>query len=114
MHNLYLFRNQLSGKVITSLKHQLQVYFIYITPKTSHLSQIGEHRYGRVLRRDHWVPFAVLTGITSSETCESIYNQLKTGIFITNSFRIQMAHWKTTITLASDANDRMENSPGCR
>ncbi|TPX69078.1 hypothetical protein SpCBS45565_g02740 [Spizellomyces sp. 'palustris'] len=36
------------------------------------LSQIGEHRPGLRIRGDHWVPFAVLTGVKRPETLQAI------------------------------------------
>ena len=79
--NLYLFRNMLHGKVIVSKGFKLDVSLTkrFDASQNSHLSQIGEHRYGRVLRRDHWVPFLVLSGLRS-ESIDKIHDSITTQI----------------------------------
>lgn len=56
--NLYLFRNMQSHKVIVAPCFALQ-------PR--HLRQIGEHRPQLAIRPDHWLPFAVVTGLKHQE-----------------------------------------------
>ncbi|KAJ3005826.1 hypothetical protein HKX48_000440 [Thoreauomyces humboldtii] len=67
MHKLYMFRNQLTNRVLVSPTFRM--------PNTI-LNQIGEHRPEVTIRGDHWVPFAVLTGIRAPSTLSSLLSRV--------------------------------------
>ncbi|KAJ3159051.1 hypothetical protein HDU86_001950 [Geranomyces michiganensis] len=67
MYNLYLFRNLQTARVLVSTKFRMP---------NSILAQIGEYRAENKIRGDHWVPFAVLTGIQSPTTLTAIQSRL--------------------------------------
>ncbi|KAJ3172916.1 hypothetical protein HDU87_007752 [Geranomyces variabilis] len=67
MHNLYLFRNLQTARVLVSPTFRMQ---------NAILAQIGEHRAENKLRGDHWVPFAVLTGIQNPTTVAALQHRL--------------------------------------
>lgn len=56
MPNVYLFRNIVTSKVVVSPWFRMH---------DSVLRQIGEHRPQLKVRRDHWVCYAVLSGLGS-------------------------------------------------
>ncbi|KAJ3163299.1 hypothetical protein HDU88_006397 [Geranomyces variabilis] len=67
MHNLYLFRNLQTARVLVSPTFRMQ---------NAILAQIGEHRAETKVRGDHWVPFAVLTGIQNASTVAALQHRL--------------------------------------
>ncbi|KAJ3054749.1 hypothetical protein HK097_000920 [Rhizophlyctis rosea] len=72
MHNLYFFRHMITGKVLVSPYFQLIKY----GGQPSLLNQIFEHRPQNHIRPDHWVPYAVLTGIKKPRTVLSIQSEV--------------------------------------
>ncbi|KAI8837942.1 hypothetical protein BJ741DRAFT_602362 [Chytriomyces cf. hyalinus JEL632] len=65
--NLYLFRHMITNKVLVSPKFQLE---------TPLLKQIGGHRSSLTIRRDHFVPFAVVSGIASADNHAQLATQV--------------------------------------
>ncbi|KAI9193318.1 uncharacterized protein BJ171DRAFT_528891 [Polychytrium aggregatum] len=65
--NLYMFRNMITSKVLVSPKFQLEPTL---------LRQIGEHRPSAKIRADHWVPFAVLTGLRAHTSAEFLADRI--------------------------------------
>ncbi|KAI8826591.1 uncharacterized protein EV422DRAFT_562654 [Fimicolochytrium jonesii] len=69
MYKLYLFRNQITARVLVSRTFRMSDKL---------LSQIGEHRPSLKLRGDHWVPFAILTGLPTLTAAKSLQSRLAT------------------------------------
>ncbi|KAI8914027.1 hypothetical protein DFJ77DRAFT_440907 [Powellomyces hirtus] len=72
MHKLYFFRNQITARVLVSPTFRMD---------SSILNQIGEHRPEVKIRGDHWVPFAVLTGIQSPEALAAIQKRVVKTVY---------------------------------
>lgn len=67
MPSLYFFRHHITHKVLVSPRVLLEH-----TPHNRLLNQIGENRPQAKIRPDHWVPFAVLSGIPNQALADRI------------------------------------------
>ncbi|KAJ3129077.1 hypothetical protein HK098_002669 [Nowakowskiella sp. JEL0407] len=65
--NIYFFRNIVNGKVLVSPRFQLE---------DALLAQIGEHRPQNKIRRDHWTPFLVFTGMRREDRQMQVINDV--------------------------------------
>ncbi|KAI8808790.1 hypothetical protein BJ742DRAFT_868964 [Cladochytrium replicatum] len=82
--------NRLTHKVLVSPKFQLQ---------SELLAQVRENRLGLQIRRDHWVPFAVLSGISNQSPCDSMFNQLLPESMSTNKNLVPFPGPKYTLPI---------------
>ncbi|KAI8911504.1 hypothetical protein EDD86DRAFT_245786 [Gorgonomyces haynaldii] len=95
MPNVYLFRNMITHKVLVSPKFYMA---------DTILNQIGEHRSTLKLRRDHWVPFAVLTGLKTMQESEAITKG------ITSTYRFPGPFYR--LPLKPNPQDEFPQFPG--
>lgn len=69
--NIYLFRHISTNKVVVSDRFDLE---------DSVLNQVGENRPNSKVRRDHWIPFCAVTGITNPYLRENIVKDITTYV----------------------------------
>ncbi|KAI8801681.1 hypothetical protein BJ742DRAFT_836315 [Cladochytrium replicatum] len=91
--NIYLFRNRLTHKVLVSQNFQLQ---------SDLLAQIRENRPGLQIRRDHWVPFAVLSGINNQSAYDTIFRRLLPHSMSSNRDHVTLPGPKYTLPIQNN------------